>query len=217
MPYRPVSRLPRPSLRDSPLRPKGHAAASRALSPLSEDSSSLCSSFVPIKTERLAGRDLRPRHNQFFLDEGSVHEAKGAIHARGKIEIVGGNDRGHAPLAHELQELLENALGGRRIEIAGRLVGEKHLGTVGHGAGNSDALLLAARELRRAMIPALFETERAEQLLRPRLGLVAAHTENELRQDHILERRELGQEMMELIDEADLHAPHASLLVGGGW
>src|SRR5262245_22166579 len=65
------------------------------------------------------------------------------------------------------------------------------------------------------MIPPLLESERAEQILRPRLGLVAADAENELRQHHILERRELRQEMMELIDEADLHAPHAGLVVVG--
>src|SRR5262245_12853942 len=216
MPYRPASRrLPRSSLRDSPLRPK-HARWPPSLYPRFPRTRAV---YVLIlfraRRNGLAARHLRPRHHQFLLDEAPVHEAKGAVHARSKIEIVGGNHRGHARLAHELQELLEHTLGGWRIEIAGRLVGEKHLRTVGHGAGNGDALLLAARELRRTMIPAFFETERAKQILRPRFGLVAAHTENKLRQDHILERRELGQEMMELIDEADLHAPHASLLVVG--
>ena len=82
--------------------------------------------------------------------------------------------RGDARLAHQLQELLEHALGGRRIEIAGRLVGEQHFGPVGDGAGNRHALLLAAGELRRAVIPALAEAERLEQLLGALLGLARA-------------------------------------------
>ena len=65
------------------------------------------------------------------------------------------------------------------------------------------------------MIPALFKTERFEPLLGPDLGLVAAQPENELRQHHVLERRELRQQVMELIDETDLHAAHAGLLVVG--
>ena len=62
----------------------------------------------------------------------------------------------------------------RRIEIAGRLISEEHLGLVGDGTGNRDALLLAARELRRAMVPALLEAERLQKLPRPLLGLLPA-------------------------------------------
>jgi hypothetical protein len=88
------------------------------------------------------------------------------------------------------------------VKIAGRLVGEDQRRLVGQRARNGDALLLAARQLRRAMVEPLRQPENAEELvgaLARRVGLGIAH---ELGNDHILARSEFGQQMVELIDEA---------------
>ena len=55
-----------------------------------------------------------------------------------------------AGLAHQRLQRLEHVVGGGRIEIAGRLVGQQHQRRIGHRARDRDALLLAARQFRRA-------------------------------------------------------------------
>ena len=50
------------------------------------------------------------------------------------------------------------------------------------------------------------ETEIVEQLLRARLRLSTIQTIDHLRQRDVLKRRELWQQVMKLIDEADRHA-----------
>ncbi len=84
---------------------------------------------------------------------------------------MGRDQRGHPGLAHEVQELLEHVLGGLRVEVAGRLVGEKEPRPVGEGAGDGGALLLAAGKLRRTMIDAFGNAERVRSCLRALLGL----------------------------------------------
>ena len=69
------------------------------------------------------------------------------VHAAGKLQVVGGDDRGEARGAHELRERLKDVLGGARVEIAGRLVGEQDARRVGDRARDRDALLLAAGKL----------------------------------------------------------------------
>ncbi len=73
----------------------------------------------------------------------------------------------------EMQQRVEHVLGGVRVEVAGRLVGEDETRLVGQRAGDGGALLLAARQLRRAVIDAVGETQRAQHLrgaLRRRRG-----------------------------------------------
>ena len=65
------------------------------------------------------------------------------------------------------------------------------------------------------MVPPFGEPEGPEQLLGTRLGLGAAAPHDQLWELGVLQSRELGQQMVELIDEADLHAPHARLLFVG--
>src|SRR6185295_359008 len=57
------------------------------------------------------------------------------------------------------------------------------------------------------------QPERAEQLLRPRPGRVRPGAAHELRDDHILQRAELRQQVMELIDEAEQVAAQAGSAV----
>ena len=98
----------------------------------------------------------------------------------------------------------EHVVGGLRVEVAGRLVGQQHPGAVGDRAGDGDSLLFAAGQFRRAMALALSETEIGEQFARAGRGLSAREPRDHLRQDEILERRELRQQVMELVDEADV-------------
>ena len=94
-------------------------------------------------------------HGHLLLDQHAFHEAQGAVHAGGEVEIVGGDKSCQARLAHETEQLIEHALGGMRIEISGGFVGEKKPRTIGDGAGDGDTLLLPAGKLRGAMVGAL--------------------------------------------------------------
>src|SRR5205085_4468417 len=95
-------------------------------------------------------------------------------------------------------------VGGVLVEIAGGLVAEQDARRIGEGADDGDALLLAAGEPRRAMARARREADEIEKVLRPRLRGAARRAGDHLRQHDVLERREFRQEMMELIDEAEI-------------
>ncbi|GAA3241288.1 hypothetical protein GCM10020256_64160 [Streptomyces thermocoprophilus] len=60
---------------------------------------------------------------------------------------MGDEQDGEAELPVEVAQQLEDGAGGLRVEGAGGLVGQQHLGVAGEGAGDADALLLAAGEL----------------------------------------------------------------------
>ena len=114
----------------------------------------------------------------------------------------------------KLGQRFEDVAGGGRVEVAGGLVGQEEARRVGDGAGDGDALLLAARQLRRAGASARsldphVGQEFAWRAVRLELPRQPA---NELRDDDVLERAELAEEVMELVDEADLDATDRSPL-----
>src|SRR5262245_23146135 len=101
------------------------------------------------------------------------------------------------------------------IEIAGWLIGKQNSRTIGNGAGNRDALLLAAGKLRRQMAFALRKSKIAQQLAGAILCLAARKPGDHRRQHDIFERRKLRQQMVELIDKSDLAAPERRARIVG--
>ena len=69
---------------------------------------------------------------------------------RGRLRVVGDHDHRLVELVDGLAQQAQHLLGGVRVQVAGRLVGEHHGGPVHERARHGDALLLAAGELRRA-------------------------------------------------------------------
>ena len=65
-------------------------------------------------------------------------------------------------------------LAGRRVEIAGRLVGEQHVRLGDERARNGDALLLAAGQLPRVVTDAAGEADAAEHSRGGRARVAAA-------------------------------------------
>jgi hypothetical protein len=70
--------------------------------------------------------------------------------------------------AHQQLQQLQDVAAGGRVQVAGRLVGKQDRGIVGEGAGDGNALLLAAGQLRGIVVPAVGQADLLEQLLRPR-------------------------------------------------
>ena len=127
---------------------------------------------------------------------------------------MGRDQCGVAFAAHQLDELAEHSIGGVLVEIAGRLVRQHQLRLVGERARDRDTLLLAARKLARTMVEPRAQAQRAEQFARPRLRLFARLAGDQLRQDHVLFGAEIGQQVVELVDEAEIVAAQFGALAG---
>src|SRR6478752_1031771 len=88
------------------------------------------------------------------LAVGHEHDAVGGL--AGEAHLVGDHDHGHALLGeldHDVQDLVDHF----RVQRRGGLIEEHHLGLHGQGAGDGNALLLAAGELGRkfgGLVPA---------------------------------------------------------------
>ena len=86
------------------------------------------------------------------------------------------------------------------IERARRLVAQQHFRPLGDGARDGDALLLAARELRREVVHAVFEPDNAQG---PRPGASGASEISVTSATFSLARKARDQ-IIELEDEADM-------------
>src|ERR1700684_2020814 len=130
-----------------------------------------------------------------------------AVHAGGEVQIVRGDEGREAARLDQRCKRAEHTIGGLRVEIAGGLVSQQHPGPVGDRPRDRDPLLFAARQFGRAMALALSETKIRQQLACAGGGLGAREPRDHLRQDKVLERRKLRQQMMELVNETDFRAP----------
>ena len=82
---------------------------------------------------------------QLAIDHDDLAVAEGC-----HVRVVGGDEECCLVLAVHVAQEGEDLVGGFAVQVAGRFVGEDKGGAVHQGAGDGDALLLAARELRRA-------------------------------------------------------------------
>ena len=140
---------------------------------------------------------------------GHAHQAAAAL---GELEIVGDEDQRRLPPPLQAEQQIDHLLAGLAVEIAGRLVGEDDLRARAERAGDGDALLLAARELRREMIGAMREADFAPAA--PRADVEGIGLAGELqRQRDVLERRHGRHQMERLEDDADVGAAHERQLV----
>src|SRR5690606_29448253 len=92
--------------------------------------------------------------HQFAVDDADV-----AIGLGREIHVVRDNDYGAMALVDELPEDREDLTPRGTVEVAGRLVGEDNLRTIGECARDRDALALATRHLLRQLVGVLGETE----------------------------------------------------------
>ena len=103
--------------------------------------------------------------------------------------------------------MIDDLLAGRLVEIAGRLVGDED-GRIGRQrAGQRDALLLAAGELRRIVMQALAKPDRC-QLLRGAISRVGIAGEFQRHRD-VFQRRHGRDQVKRLEHDADLAAAEA--------
>src|SRR5262249_30702282 len=153
---------------------------------------------------RLTPKKLgRPR-----IDGAPVEDVEPPARVRGEIAIVGYHDDGDAVAVHLLEELHDLARH-QRIEVAGGLIAEEEVGLADEGAGDGDALLLPARELRRKMAAARREVDALEDALDLVAALAGRQAAVAERQIDVVPDVEVGHEVEALGDEADLAVAQA--------
>ena len=114
--------------------------------------------------------------------------------------------------AVQVEHQLEHAAGGAAVEIAGRLVGEHARRPGDERARERGALPLAARELARACGRAARRAPPRAASRPPRRAPRRRHAADEERHRDVLERRELRQQVMELVDEPERAVAQAPAL-----
>jgi hypothetical protein len=99
------------------------------------------------------------------------------------------------------------------VQVPGRLVGEHDVGPGHQCPGHGHALLLSAGQLRRPVVQAVGDAERAHDAVEP-VGIDAGARQLQRQQDVLL-RGHRGQQVEGLEDEADpLPTQHGQLTVG---
>ena len=96
----------------------------------------------------------------------SLKTAMRSRHRQRLLLVVRHEDERDADLALDLLELDLHLLAQLEVERAERLVEQQHLGAVDEGAGERDALALAAGELRGLAVAVAAEPDRLERLRR---------------------------------------------------
>lgn len=110
---------------------------------------------------------------------------------------------GEPQLPVQVAQQLKDGAGGLRVEGAGGLVGEQHLGVACEGAGDADALLLAAGELGGVGLGLVGEADEVEQLQRLAGPLVPRRTEDFEGQLDVVLDGPGGEQVEVLEDHAD--------------
>ena len=98
------------------------------------------------------------------------------------------------------------------VQIPGGLVGQQDPRPVGDGPGDGDPLLLAAGKPARPMARPLAQADQSQELGGPGPRLRPPLARDHLRQHDVLERRELGQQVVVLVDEAETRASQGRAL-----
>lgn len=127
----------------------------------------------------------------------------GAVGDAGQALVVGHDDKRLAQTVAQVEEELVKFVLVMGVEAARRLVGQHYGRAVDEGAGYGHSLLLAAGQFAGLVRGAVGKTHQIQHVEGGRLGLLLAAAGNEGGNHDVLQRGELGQQLVELEDEAD--------------
>src|SRR3974390_234427 len=144
--------------------------------------------------------------------DSAVSHVDDAVAVLGGLGIVRDHQHGLAQLFVGLAQHVEYDFRVLRVEVAGGFVGEYDGGLVDQRTGQCYALLLAAAHLRRAVGHALVDAEQAGDSGDVCGVVIGRGTGDVLRDVDVALRRERGQQVELLEDEADFLLAHARAL-----
>ena len=118
--------------------------------------------------DQFAGQRRRGVGHDLFEGAGLqdlpvAEEGHGVTDLADDGHLVGDDDDGDAGNVAHVAQQRQDLSGRLGVERAGRLVTQEHGGIVGQGAGDTDALTLAARQLGRVGVAAAFEADEFEE------------------------------------------------------
>jgi hypothetical protein len=121
------------------------------------------------------------------------------------IVIVSNNDNGDAFLLVELLQNAQNILGRARIQVASRFVCEQDRRPVYERTRDGDALLFAARHLRRFVVHAIAQPDESQKFFRALPPFIFRNLIRGIveRHQNVFQRTRSGQQIKILEDESD--------------
>ena len=147
------------------------------------------------------GRDGLTGELGLGAQDAVLHEDD-AVCARGVFRVVRDEEHRALRLARDLGQERHDALSGRDVDVAGRLVGEEERRSSNERARDRDELHFAARELRRH-VPLARAHPDARDGLRDR-GFIGRGAVDEVRKHHVLAGAEGRYQVEELVHDPDL-------------
>ena len=153
-----------------------------------------------------AGRDdqaIDRRHAATGDDSPAFHPQL-SVGDRRDCRVVCHHDDGRRASRLDLRQNADDLLFRKEIEVVGRLVGKDHAGLRRQRADQRHPPLLAARELSRIGVPTLRKADLGQHLLRLGGCRVAIPAGDQLRQHHVVDHPQPGQQNALLEQKADL-------------
>ena len=170
--------------------------------------------FHNVKTSSRQGGKLF-RLNAACINEAAFMEQPSPIHPRRHLQIMGGDDRCDGIAAADLHHHVKHKIGRLGIKIAGGLIRQKKLRLVGKRTRNGHTLLLAAGQPCWTVARPVAQAHALEELERMGLGRLGPLPRDHLRDHDVLNRVKFREQMVELIDKADLvAADQRAFLIG---
>ena len=117
----------------------------------------------------------------------------------------------------QLTEQLHDLRAAGAVQRAGGFIGQQQPGLSHNGAGNGHALALAAGELVRPMVNPVGKAHGFQRGAGTLAPLLLLHAAVQKRQRHIIQRRQLGQQVEGLEHKADLLVAHLGQLLAGAF
>ena len=148
-------------------RPRAISARDSRVSPfrtvwIIERSATIAPTPIATQTKKNTSRRQDARISRHAIKQNKVHEharvsvAQGdrLVGLRGQLRIVRDEHDGGLAAAVDVDQEIDDLVAGAGVEVPGRLVGQQDRGLVRERPRDRDALLLAARELRRIVMAA---------------------------------------------------------------
>ena len=110
-----------------------------------------------------------------LLDHAAVHDGDAVGDGQGLLLVVGHVDRGDADLVLDALDDVAHLHAQLGVQVGKRLVHQQHVRLDDDGAGQGDALLLAAGELGRHAVGVLVDLHHAQDFVRPAVALLPGH------------------------------------------
>ena len=112
-------------------------------------------------------RSLRPdeqiHYGAFLNDEAIFNDGDPVADFFDDLHLMGNDDDGETKTLINVFQQSQNRMRGLRIQGGGGFIAQKHLGTVGQGAGDTDALLLSAGQLRGVLVFLIGQADQFQQ------------------------------------------------------